>query len=160
MAMAAFGSCALHGHNADFQSSGSCNLVEVSRRRDLALSDRRIPSLADGRWESWAMPLLSFLEEARDWKAIGAWARTSDTGTNAVRQMLAWAEDHHRAESFYRGGILYWTVPRVSSVRLLDSDLGEDLGEGEEGAASRCVRDGRGEREDDSEAMLWPDARR
>jgi hypothetical protein len=46
------------------------NLVDVSHRRDLVLSDQRIPSLADARWESGAGPLLNFLEEARDWKAI------------------------------------------------------------------------------------------
>jgi hypothetical protein len=55
-------------------------------------------------------------------------------GMNRVRHMLAWAVDLHRAESFYRDDILYWAVPRVSSVRLLDSALGEP----EEDPASAC----------------------
>jgi hypothetical protein len=84
---------------------------------------------------------LNFLEEARDWKAICLWARGSDKGLNFVRHMLAWAEDQHRAMSFYRGEILYWAVARVSSVRLLDCDVDEV----EEGPASGCVRDTRGD---------------
>jgi hypothetical protein len=99
----------------------------VSDDRDLALSDRRIPELGDPRWQAWATALLIFLEQPRDWTAIYTWARTGHIGINFVRHMLAWAEHHRRAKSFYRGEILYWEVPRVSSVRLLDdeSDLDE-----------------------------------
>jgi hypothetical protein len=98
----------------------------VSLGRDPSLSDGRIPSIEDARWEAWAAALLSFLEEPRDWTAIGAWARDSHTGINVVRHMLAWAEDQRRAESFYRDEILYWAVRRVSSVRLVDSHDGPD----------------------------------
>jgi hypothetical protein len=98
----------------------------VSLGRDLSLSDGRIPSIEDARWEAWAAALLSFLEEPRDWTAIGAWARDSHTGINFVRHMLAWAEDQRRVESFYRDEILYWAVRRVSSVGIVDSDDNPD----------------------------------
>ncbi|MGO9836470.1 MAG: hypothetical protein ACLP1X_19900 [Polyangiaceae bacterium] len=114
----------------------------MSLGRDLSLSDGRIPSIEDARWEAWAAALLSFLEEPRDWKAIGAWARDRHTGINFVRHMLAWAEDQRRAESFYRDEILYWAVCRVSSVRLVDDD--SDLDEMGERAVSEGLCAGEG----------------
>lgn len=114
----------------------------MSYGRDLALSDRRIPSLEDARWEAWAAALLSFLEEPRDWSAIGTWARASHTGINFVRHMLAWAEHNYRAESFHRDEVLYWAAREASSVRLLDD--ASDLDETEERLASGGLRDREG----------------
>lgn len=51
-----------------------------------------VPPASDPRWEAWCAPLLAFLSERRDWKALLAWARARRLAGNRLRNQLAWLE--------------------------------------------------------------------
>lgn len=55
--------------------------------------DEKIPPSYDFSWPARCEPLLDFLEEPRDWKALEAWARREKVKQEMLRNMLAWLED-------------------------------------------------------------------
>jgi hypothetical protein len=127
--------------------------VVVSYRYS-GLGGHRTPSLSDPRWEAWAQPLLEFLQEARSWSELFKWARRTGYGPNLVRQMIAWAEHFHHAESFYEKGVLRWNT-RVSAAKLkLGDDGAPVLGELDEGLVHRGLGGDDGEGEGDDEAIV------
>lgn len=112
------------------------------------------PPLGDPRWKEWAGPLIEFLGEPRDWPTLIAWSQTTGYGSNLVRQMIAWAEHHHHAESFYRGEVLFWMTPRQSSVRVKVEREAPVLRELDEGAVHGGLAGGDREREGDDDPVV------
>ena len=114
----------------------------------------KTPPLTDPRWPSLAAPLVEFLGEPRDWPTIIRWSNESGYGPNLVRHVIAWAEAHHQAQSFYDNEVLYWASPRVSTVRLKVQSEAPVLGELDVGTVHGGLVEGDGEGEGDDDPVV------
>lgn len=114
------------------------------------------PPLTDPRWPALAAPLIEFLEQGpQSWPAIHVWGKQTGYGPNLVRHLIAWAEHHHYAESFYKDEVLYWVGPRASSTRLkVERRQAPVLGELDEGPVHSGLGGGDGEGEGDDDPVV------
>ena len=74
-----------------------------SSRANLRMGYARgqVPLVGDPIWEEIAEPILAFLEEPRDWNALGAWAKENAMALDFLREALAWCSINQKADLFY-----------------------------------------------------------
>jgi hypothetical protein len=89
-----------------------------SKKRLIPLtSGNDIPCCTDKRWFIWTRPLKAFIMRPRTWEELKKWAYINNLGGSTIRQLLAWLEMNHEADSFQMGW-LAWKDSKTTTPQL------------------------------------------